>query len=222
MTSQTPDKINLFSSFDYRIISQGDLPICSAASAVSLLEYLQWESGRTHQAYSILYLYYQSRHSSLNQTRIGVLPQTLISTLIHEGVCFQSRWPTHPDRIDLSPDPELIIDTRCHVVPTIVNICPINLKAIKYMIGCLKRPLVASISIDLEFEESNGSDIIHPGSQVLGRHSVLLVGYDQTLRCLIFANSWGLEWGIQGIGRLSYEYLPRILYLWSLETLPLS
>jgi C1A family cysteine protease len=46
-----------------------------------------------------------------------------------------------------------------------------------------------------------------PGDQKLGGHAVLIVGYDDTKKCLIVRNSWGENWGDKGYFYLPYQFV---------------
>jgi C1A family cysteine protease len=60
-----------------------------------------------------------------------------------------------------------------------------------------------------------------PDEQVLGRHAVLAVGYDDAKQWLICRNSWGAEQGDGGYFYLPYAYRDapgRLGDLWSIRT----
>src|SRR5581483_5695751 len=42
--------------------------------------------------------------------------------------------------------------------------------------------------------------------KVLGGHDVVICGYDDSLACFLFRNSYGLDWGIKGYGWMPYLY----------------
>lgn len=44
------------------------------------------------------------------------------------------------------------------------------------------------------------------GEESVGVHCVAIIGYDDNHQSLVFANSWGTEWGDNGIGYLPYSY----------------
>lgn len=44
-----------------------------------------------------------------------------------------------------------------------------------------------------------------------GSHSVAIVGYDYKKRLLKFVNSWGKDWGDDGFGYLSYDYVDKYI-----------
>ena len=46
-------------------------------------------------------------------------------------------------------------------------------------------------------------------SQMVWRHQVYLIGYDDNKKVFEFVNSWGKEWGDVGFGCLPYEYITR-------------
>ena len=45
------------------------------------------------------------------------------------------------------------------------------------------------------------------GENVVGRHAVLAVGYDDTQNRFIVRNSWGASWAMKGYFTMSYGYL---------------
>jgi C1A family cysteine protease len=45
----------------------------------------------------------------------------------------------------------------------------------------------------------------------LGGHALCAVGYSDKEKLLYFKNSWGIEWGMSGYGRLPYKYVDKYL-----------
>lgn len=43
-------------------------------------------------------------------------------------------------------------------------------------------------------------------SQMVWQHGIYLCGWDDTIKCFKFINSWGQEWGENGYGYLPYDY----------------
>ena len=43
--------------------------------------------------------------------------------------------------------------------------------------------------------------------RLLGGHALACVGFDDSKGCFIFRNSWGTNWGLNGYGYISYNYL---------------
>ena len=45
------------------------------------------------------------------------------------------------------------------------------------------------------------------GEELVGGHSIVIVGFDDWKKNFIFINSWGRNWGHNGIGYLPYDYI---------------
>jgi GNAT superfamily N-acetyltransferase len=50
-----------------------------------------------------------------------------------------------------------------------------------------------------------------PGERPLGNHAVQLAGWDDDGERLVFANSWGRNWGMRGFGSVGRDYLDKYL-----------
>lgn len=87
-----------------------------------------------------------------------------------------------------------------------------NLMSLKNCIAS-NYPIVCGIVVYSSFltnyAASTGT-IIMPNlntETVLGGHCIVLVGYDETKKLFIFANSWGTGWGNKGFGTIPYDYI---------------
>lgn len=49
----------------------------------------------------------------------------------------------------------------------------------------------------------------YDGERSLGGHAIYLYGYDDAAQMFLVMNSWGIQWGSRGYGRLPYEYVRR-------------
>ena len=82
----------------------------------------------------------------------------------------------------------------------------------------ISRPLLQQVMIVVDCFESwydaPGGTIQLPKStdHPIGRHCVLLTGYEDNGETLSFVNSWGRSWGKNGFGTLRMEYLEGHLY----------
>jgi len=52
---------------------------------------------------------------------------------------------------------------------------------------------------------------IHPDGSKAGGHEVDLIGNDTSRQCVIGMNSWGEDWGVRGMFRLSWAHLDKLL-----------
>jgi GNAT superfamily N-acetyltransferase len=70
------------------------------------------------------------------------------------------------------------------------------------------RPVLASFDITKQWFAATGGVIELPANKgdVVGGHSVLLMGYDDSKKTIPFRNSWGASWGDNGHGYLPYDY----------------
>lgn len=76
------------------------------------------------------------------------------------------------------------------------------------------KPVTAGVIITPSFVKSglNGGSGNVPlpdleREEVLGGHSILLVGYDDASRTFTFVNHWGTKWGKNGFGTLPYDFI---------------
>lgn len=76
-------------------------------------------------------------------------------------------------------------------------------------------PIICGIKIFENFNNKNTVDsgqVILPEKyeELLGGHSIVIVGYNDKKKNYIFINSWGKSWGNDGIGYIPYEYLNNV------------
>jgi hypothetical protein len=83
-----------------------------------------------------------------------------------------------------------------------------NLNDLK--LGLQSGPVVIGIACFKEIL-SVGSDgiISYPSNpnDVLGGHAICAVGYNDDTKLIKFKNSWGKEWGENGYGYITYDYI---------------
>lgn len=82
-------------------------------------------------------------------------------------------------------------------------------------------PIVASFNITSQWKNPRGGKIkLHQsGTYPLGGHTVVLVGYNDRRKVLIFRNSWGQQWGDKGYGYLPYSlFIKDMTEAWCIDT----
>lgn len=73
-------------------------------------------------------------------------------------------------------------------------------------------PVISAIKIDNDFRSATplNEDDIYVFNQLNSvytkNHTILLVGYDDTLNAFKFVNSWGTDWANEGYGYISYNF----------------
>lgn len=65
-------------------------------------------------------------------------------------------------------------------------------------------PVIAGMNVYSDFGWYKGGVYRPTTTELLGRHAVAVVGYDDTLGCWIIKNSWGGGWGEGGWARIGY------------------
>jgi Papain family cysteine protease len=65
-------------------------------------------------------------------------------------------------------------------------------------------PMAAVFDVFDDFFLYSTGVYTHVSGEFVGRHCVLVVGYDDNQRCWICKNSWGLGWGESGFFRIGY------------------
>jgi len=75
-------------------------------------------------------------------------------------------------------------------------------------------PVQISVAITDQWLNAAGGRIEapHEPAEILGNHSVVLVGYEDQKNVFKFINSWGTGWGDNGYGTLPYEYFDRFCF----------
>lgn len=78
-----------------------------------------------------------------------------------------------------------------------------------------KFPFCAAFPTTGAWDDAPNGKIAVPGDMAEfldgGSHCVLIAGYNDERRHFIFVNSWGKDWGDDGIGYLPYEYFDRFV-----------
>lgn len=66
-------------------------------------------------------------------------------------------------------------------------------------------PLIANFTVNADLYEYKSGVYRYDGKAAeRGGHAVEIIGFDDALRCWIFKNSWGTDWGEKGYGRIGY------------------
>ena len=70
------------------------------------------------------------------------------------------------------------------------------------------RRVAASFEITKQWDDADNGVIAIPseGDEIIDRHAIMILGYDDAKEMFTFANSWGTSWGEKGFGSLPYEF----------------
>lgn len=72
-------------------------------------------------------------------------------------------------------------------------------------------PIIISVPVKWNEEWSHSGKIttLLNSSEIIGWHAITLFAYDDDQRVFLFKNSWGSEWGLQGRGTITFDFIQR-------------
>lgn len=219
-----PQSIHLDKLFKYFIFDQSSQLLCSVTAAISLIEYLRQKDGLSFEKFSVGFLYHQAMlvNSDLRSaSKSGLKASSVVTALIEYGTCTQDLWSSND--VKIKPNEIAILDALSRIKHcNIENIEPC-IETIRYTIGFSQRPIVTIMPIyDKKtffgkYTSYNTITIPLLDQRIEDRHSILLVGYDDDEKVIYFQNSYGYEWGNRGFGRISYDFIPYLILMYSMD-----
>lgn len=218
---ECPNSSFLNKIYKYFIFNQHTNLCCSVTAVVSLIEYLRQKDGKDLEKFSVSFLYHNSLLMEGIMKNSSIKTKSVLNAIMNSGTCLQEKWSSLND-FKLKPSEEAIRDSlfrvkRCNIE----NIEP-SIETIKYIIGYCKRPIVVILTLyqpNALSKDKSKFIFHHPVdiSKIYDKHSILLVGYDDSEKYLLFQNSFGEEWGYDGFGKISYDYIPLFSLLYSMD-----
>ena len=209
----TPNVVSLICS---PVADQADLGSCGAFAAVYNLVGTAVQNDQEPVNLSQLFLYYAYREKYGNvNSDDGVMLRDLLKTLLNVGVCAEDSWPYTLANWDKKPSPGAYDEAATHKIKSYHA-----LYTASDMIQCLASDygFIGGIGcyegFDSLYTERTGIvEIPRPGEKLLGWHALYFGGgYNLRASMIKFQNSYGPEWGDNGFGWISLEYLtnPRL------------
>lgn len=201
------------------VFQQSRISCCLVSSFISLNEYLYQKNGGVPTKFSVHYSYNNSKIKEFetypkDQIDIerGLHVSSLINSIIECGIAQQKVCPSNVEQLnnDFIPTPEIIEMALNHKHDFKIRYISKSLKEIKKYLD-EDYPVVALVMFDEQiYTVENSKQVLNP----LGRncnigHSILITGYTDSY--FIFQNSFGEEWGYNGFGHLSFQFL-RVTY----------
>lgn len=191
---------------------QGSLHSCTAHAVTSLIHFRAWHGYGKRWDLSRLFLYKVSRRLLGWGDDSGASLRATFKATETCGIPSEDYWPYIIKRFDANPDGFLytfgqnfrpLLYTRLDEYgmsgkDTLVRVKRALSDGLPVAFGF---PVYSSVGID------PGIPMPGPADRMLGGHATLAVGYNDN--ALIFRNSWGRAWGIDGYGYLPNEYVVR-------------
>lgn len=213
-----PNVKKLNEIYDYFIFSQGNKLSCSVTAPISMIEYLRQKEGRKNEKLSVSFLYHNCLNEENKKTNSTLKASTVIHELITHGTCSQSKWSDNDE--EKEPNHEAILDAITRIKHCNVEILEQSIDCIKYIIGFCERPIVCILDITNKNVFINDKETIQRNKNeknVISRHSILLIGYDDIEKIYWFQNSYGENWGFNGFGKISYDCISLFKLMYSMD-----
>ena len=203
-----------------RVYDQGQLSSCTAnalcgAYALNLQKQsVTLSKGFQYFNPSRLFLYYNTRdYEGTTDRDSGASIRETIKALNRKGVCDESNWPYNIKKYATKPP------MSCYQSAQGNTLCKYERLSqnIDQFRACLNDncPFVFGFKVYNSFHNSSnglyGSTSTPTRremlAQPLGLHAVMAVGYNDTERRIIVANSWGPGWGDNGYFHMPYDFI---------------
>lgn len=188
------------------VYDQLQLGSCTANALVASFQFDDptWMGSR-------LFLYYNERFLDRDvPVDGGSSLSTGINSLTKTGVCSELQWPYDCKKFATSPPSSCYKSALRH--------CSISSAHVKQDETSIKEalfdghPIVVAFQVYTSFESDHVAatgmvPMPLASEKCLGGHAVICVGFDDSLKCWIMRNSWGVGWGDKGYFYMPYEYL---------------
>lgn len=214
------------------IYDQGQEGSCTANASVRSLEYLRMQEAlaaaaeitgyqhtlkprafdpKLYVAYSRQMIYYNERRMDGDTGEdAGATIADSTKSLLYYGVCKESTWPYDESTLTVKPSPEAYSEAAKNKIAKYYRFA--DTQHIKHSLAS-GYPINIGITV---FESFESDSVAETGNiplpniqyeQCLGGHAVCVVGYDDSKKAFIVANSWGEDWGDKGYFYLPYAYV---------------
>lgn len=191
---------------------QGRIGSCVACAVVGAVEHQYRKAGRPAVDLSRMFVYYNARRMrGHEQLDCGTTIGAGMAAFLAFGAPPETAWPYNPALVARTPDPQIFQQALAHVPTEYARVDGLdNVK------GALARgyPVVFSASVPQRcYDEARRTGTVpRPTDSELagfrtqvGRHAMLLVGYDLNDGTFLVRNSWGPGWGSRGYCRMGFD-----------------
>lgn len=218
----------------YDAIDQGSINSCTANAIAYAYAFDQIKQNNKEQFFpSRLFIYYNERligGASYQDSGASFLEG--MQCLTKYGACSEIDWPYDVSKLFNVP-PQNIYDQALLSKPIkyyIIDLKPYNtvLEITNYIKSILQGGnmiilgFVAYSNFESETVTITGVlSMPSPSDQMIGAHSVCIIGYNDAENAFLCKNSWGYQWGMKGNFYLPYDYVANpnlVIELWIIES----
>ncbi len=198
--------------------NQGNEGTCVAfASVVGVKEYQDTKEYKNLIGLSPRYVYSLCKKYDGSPDEEGTYPRVAMKMLLKYGTPPESYWPYRPHQTD-RPKPnadKAAIRYRVKAYARIKTVMEMKRSLV------INGPYLAGVDVyESWFVKKTEKTGLIPmpkrSDQYQGGHAICIVGYDDAKKLFKFKNSWGDDWGDNGYGYLTYDYMKQYcLDAWS-------
>jgi C1A family cysteine protease len=192
------------------ILDQGELGSCVWNAIASANRYTQAEQKIETWTCSRLFGYYETRKrmDMINEDS-GCVIRDAFKVINKVGAIPEREWPYNIEAFTSKPDERCYRHAAKHQSIVYARV-PQNLFSLKAVLF-EGYPVVFGFMV---YESIDDPDVVktgripmpHKKERALGGHAVLMVGWDDDMKCFLVQNSWGTGWGDGGFCWLPFKY----------------
>jgi len=194
-------------------LDQKSLGTCVLYSGVKAMQYLQMREWKTETVnLSVLFAYYNTRKDSgYLGSDSGASIRDALKSLANYGTCLDSLWPYQVEKFNDEPPLQAYEEAQKHKISRYER-----LVGIEDMLQCLAEGYPFLFGVDLfesfgsqENSKSGFMPIPKWGEKKLGGHCMKMVAYDLDNRIFTYSNHYGSDYGKNGFGTTSFDYIEK-------------
>jgi C1A family cysteine protease len=207
-----PEKLDLRSTGNMPpVYDQGALGSCTANAIAAAVGFERHRQGLGYLIPSRLFIYWNERAlEGTTGTDAGASLRDGFKTIAAQGVCSEWRWPYDVSQVTTQPPAFAYSGAVPHKTLQYLSVAQDQID----MLNCLAAgyPFAFGITVYDSFMSdavARTGIVPMPASTETqqGGHALLACGYDQQAETILFRNSWGESWGMEGYGTIPFAYL---------------
>lgn len=207
------------------IEDQFSIGSCTANATTSAIELIA-KRALINEDLSRMFLYYTSR---LEESRLGQDGLQTLRSAMHAGYkagfCLEDEWPYVVTDAEKKPLDSCFVSAANRRITRYERIS-LNWweKPVDHIKAALAEglPVIIAMTVNDRIYSVSGPlkdqkyEVAAGGKRftTIGGHAVAIIGYDDAIGGFVYANSWGVNWGDGGFGRLEYRHIGEIFEAW--------
>jgi hypothetical protein len=208
VSSTTPIKLDL-SSFMTPVRDQGNEASVVGFAVAEALEYQIYKKLGKQVIISPRYIYYYAKieGNSDPHSDTGTYNKYAIQVIQKTGGVSEDVWPYIAEDLASNPPEGVKAASKYKIVQATQITSLEEIKSALQKYG----PVVTGISVYKSFSNTQTGIISDPAptEYPIGSIAICIVGYDDDRKLIKFKNSWGTNWGDNGYGYISYDYVKK-------------